>query len=496
MTRSKAGFIAFLPLVLAAAGQKLTKEEERWLERDVRAIVTDEEANLFRKLATSEERARFQEIFWARRDPAPRTRENEFREDFEQKIEIADSRFRARVGPGSATDMGVVFLVLGYPANVETGRGVVELDPGREGGIPESLEGSSTEEAPPGGRGAAGEPEDSPQRIQTWHYSPNEALGIPEGLEVKFRAQPGYGYRLVRSKEVDRFLEARRGALIVRPEIQYALDAEGRLLPTAGELPASAAARLLDELMSTGIGSDAVSFRVTPGFFRSHQETVYVPLLFELANDGPAEVTFFGAVSQDERVVARFEERVSLAGAWGSFEMPLQLAPGDYLVHVGVVDEATGESGSRASSLQVASFEPGDFTTSSVVLHAGAVRSDEIGGAPGRAFQFGSFDLAPRSHHPFFRAESLGIFYYVYGAANDPATGKPRVSARYLFLKDEKEVAQTSPRLLAATDGQAVASDEIPLASFEPGEYRLRVVVRDEIAGKAVERRSTFRVAP
>lgn len=489
--------VIVLPLLAAAAPQKLTKDEERWLEREVRAIITEEEAGIFRKLPTSEDRERFQRIFWARRDPDAGTEENEFQEDFERRAAIADSRFRARVGAGSGTDMGLVFLVLGFPASVETGRGVVQLDPGREGGIPESLEGSSTEEAPPGGRGAASEAEGgSPQRIQTWVYPPSEALGIPDGLEVRFRAQPGYGYRLVRTGEIDRRLEARRQGLVARPEIAYELDEDGRLLPMASDLPPSAAAKLLDELMTTGVGSDAFPFHVSPGFFRSHQGTAYVPLLFELENHGPAEVTFFGAVSDGERLVSRFEERVTIAEANGSFEVPLQLAPGDYLVHVGVLDEATARSGSRVTSLQVPSFDPGAFSMSSVVLHGGAARSDQPGGAPGRAFQFGALDLDPRSQHPFARTESLGVFFYVYGAASDPATGKARVTARYLFHRGERETAQTQPRLLASTEGQAMASDEIPLQGFEPGEYRLTVLVKDETVGKFLERRASFRVAP
>jgi GWxTD domain-containing protein len=497
MTRAVLGLLLFAPLVTAAIPQRLSRDEERWLERDVRAIVTDEEAKVFRKLATSEERARFQEIFWARRDPDPSTRENEFREEYEARVAVADSRFQARVGPGSATDMGVVFLLMGFPASVETGRGVVQLEPGRDGGIPASLEGSSTEEAGPGGGvPGGGGPEDAPQRIQTWRYPPDESLGFPDGLEVKFRAQPGYGYRLVRGKDLDRVLEARRRALVARPEVEYALGVDGRLLPMSPDVAGSRASRLLADLLAAGTETSAIPFHVAPAFFRSLAGEVYVPLLFELESGSIGDVTFFGAVSRDGQVVARFEERTYIPAAPGSFEVPLQLAPGDYLVHVGVVDEASGESGSRASSLQVAPFGASEFTTSSVVLHAGAVRSDERGGVAGRAFQFGALDLAPRSRHPFTRAESLGIFFYVYGAAVDPATGIPRVTARYLFHREERESAQTAPRILAASEGQAVASDEIPLDTFEPGEYRLRVLIADEVAGKTLERRSTFRILP
>lgn len=491
------GSSAILLLVLgSSASQKLSREEERWLERDVRALITEREAGIYRKLPTSEDRTRFQEIFWARRDPDPRTAENEFREEFENRLQVADSLFRARVGTGSSTDMGLVFLVLGFPESVGTGRGVVAIDPSREGGIPESLEGSGTEEAPPG-RAVSGEDSSvSPQRIQTWVYPPNEALGIPDGLEVRFRAQPGYGYRLVRTDELDRWLEMRRSGLVTRPEIDYAIDEDGYLLPLSGDVASRSAGTRLDEMMASGVTSDEVPFDVTPGFFRSNEDTVYVPLLFELQNGGPAAVTFFGAVSKDEREVERFESRVSLSEARASFELPLQLAPGDYVVHLGVLDEESGLSGSRITSLSVAGFDPEALSTSSIVLHGGVKRTEEPGGVAGRAFQFGALQLAPRSRRPFQPTEDLGIFYFVYGGASDPETGKPRITARYVFYRAQQEAAQTEPRLLAAGEGQAVASDAIPLATFEPGEYRLVVLVTDQVAGKSLERRASFRLVP
>ncbi len=41
-----------------------------------------------------------------------------------------------------------------------------------------------------------------------------------------------------------------------------------------------------------------------------------------------------------------------------------------------------------------------------------------------------------------------------------------------------------------------LASDEIPLEGFDPGEYRVAVLVRDEVSGKTLERRAAFRVVP
>jgi hypothetical protein len=102
----------------------------------------------------------------------------------------------------------------------------------------------------------------------------------------------------------------------------------------------------------------------------------------------------------------------------------------------------------------------------------------------------------PGAHTTFERTDSLGIFYFVYGGEPDSSTGKPRVSARYFFCLGQKATARTEPKLLAVAGGPSVANDEIPLAAFEPGEYRLVVQVKDEIAVTTLERRSSFRVGP
>src|SRR6266850_8594976 len=59
---------------------ELKKAYKDWLEKDVAYIITDEERKAFKKLQTDDERERFIEEFWRRRDPDPDTDENEFKE--------------------------------------------------------------------------------------------------------------------------------------------------------------------------------------------------------------------------------------------------------------------------------------------------------------------------------------------------------------------------------------------------------------------------------
>jgi GWxTD domain-containing protein len=78
-------------------------------------LMTSDEAKAFRAAKTDEEAQRLIDLFWARRDPTPGTPRNEFREEFESRVAIADHDFKFRNKRGSLTDHGRVFIVLGPP---------------------------------------------------------------------------------------------------------------------------------------------------------------------------------------------------------------------------------------------------------------------------------------------------------------------------------------------------------------------------------------------
>jgi hypothetical protein len=60
---------------------ELKGEYKKWLDEDVRWIITDEEQKAFKNLANDEERDQFIEQFWLRRNPNPDSPDNEFRDD-------------------------------------------------------------------------------------------------------------------------------------------------------------------------------------------------------------------------------------------------------------------------------------------------------------------------------------------------------------------------------------------------------------------------------
>ena len=65
--------------------QELKKAYVNWIN-DVDLIITKSERDAWNKLGTDEEREKFIEDFWHSRDPDPDTEENEFKQEFFERV--------------------------------------------------------------------------------------------------------------------------------------------------------------------------------------------------------------------------------------------------------------------------------------------------------------------------------------------------------------------------------------------------------------------------
>jgi GWxTD domain-containing protein len=105
------------------AEQRLKRElaapYKKWVDEDVVYIITKEERAAFQKLTTDQEREKFIEQFWLRRDPTPGTPENEFKEEHYRRIAYANARF-AGSKPGWKTDRGRTYIVWGPPDEIDS----------------------------------------------------------------------------------------------------------------------------------------------------------------------------------------------------------------------------------------------------------------------------------------------------------------------------------------------------------------------------------------
>src|SRR6266852_734241 len=154
---------------------ELKKAYKDWLEKDVAYIITDEERKAFKKLATDDERERFIEEFWRRRDPDPDTDENEFREEYYERIAYANEHFASGI-PGWKTDRGRIWIMYGKPDETET-------HPAGGAYNRESYEGGGSTSTYP---------------FERWFY--RYLPGVGSGIEIEFVDPTGSGeYRIARN---------------------------------------------------------------------------------------------------------------------------------------------------------------------------------------------------------------------------------------------------------------------------------------------------------
>jgi GWxTD domain-containing protein len=126
--------MAQAPVPAAPEQTEVGRAYQKWLKEEVVYIITDQERAAFKALATDQEREKFIEQFWLRRDPTPGTPENEFRDEHDRRIAYANSRFTAEI-PGWKTDRGRIYIQYGPPDEIESHpTGGTYRRPAEEGG--------------------------------------------------------------------------------------------------------------------------------------------------------------------------------------------------------------------------------------------------------------------------------------------------------------------------------------------------------------------------
>jgi GWxTD domain-containing protein len=97
--------------------QSLAPRYSRWLNEDVVYLIDQAERSAFLALTTDEERDKFVEQFWERRNPTPGA-PNKFKEEHYRRIVYANEHFASGV-PGWQTDRGHIYILYGPPDELE-----------------------------------------------------------------------------------------------------------------------------------------------------------------------------------------------------------------------------------------------------------------------------------------------------------------------------------------------------------------------------------------
>jgi len=109
-------------LLVSCASNSVPKsfdpESQEFLSK-VRYIISKDERNAFLHLPASE-RPGFIDEFWKKRDTNPLTDVNEFKVEYDKRINEANLLFKEGTTPGWLQDRGWLYILLGPPSNRET----------------------------------------------------------------------------------------------------------------------------------------------------------------------------------------------------------------------------------------------------------------------------------------------------------------------------------------------------------------------------------------
>jgi GWxTD domain-containing protein len=90
-----------------------------WADGPVKYLMLREETEMWRSLSSDDERQRFIDWFWTRRDPDTRDDVNPFKVGFYERVATANQRFPG-FPRGWRSDRGRVWIILGAPDNIST----------------------------------------------------------------------------------------------------------------------------------------------------------------------------------------------------------------------------------------------------------------------------------------------------------------------------------------------------------------------------------------
>lgn len=505
--------------------ERLRKELEgpfrKWLSEDVTYIITDEERQAFKRLATDEEREQFIEQFWLRRDPTPDSAENEFKEEHYRRIAYANERFASGI-PGWKTDRGRIYIAYGPADEVEShpSGGTYER-PIEEGG-------GTTSTFP----------------FEKWRYRWIEGIGTDVMIEFVDPTMTGEYRMTMDPSEKDALLYVPNAGLTLYEQMGMSSKAD-RFSRTDGtrlgtgmmplpnrmnqferlqqfanlQKPPAIKFKDLEAAVTSTVKYNLLPLKVRADYMRMTNSTILTNVTAQLEKKdlqfgdkegvSKAVVNIYGRItSMSRRVVNVFEDVVTVEvptellqeASKGSslYQKSIPLPPGTYRLNLVVKDIVGGNMTNYEMALNVPRYEEEKLGNSSLVL------ADLIEKVPTKSigtgqFVIGATKVRPRITETFKRNEKMGIYLQLYNFVPDEKTQKPNAVVQYEVVRNgsnEKifEFSEEVQKMDGASAQQYTIEKLLPLQNLEPGDYTLRLKVTDKNNNTTLTPSATFKI--
>lgn len=500
---------------------------KKWVDQDVRWIITDQELQAFKSLSNDEERDQFIENFWRRRNPNPDSPENEYRDEYYARIAYANDHFAAGK-PGWMTDRGHIYIAYGKPDSKDSHpSGGSYQRPMDEGG---------------------GETSTFPFEI--WHY--RYIPGIGDNIDIEFvdTCMCGDYHMTIDRSEKDALKHVPGAGLTLYEQQGQATKADrfsGGGLEQLGKGPMSAEnqskefdrldrfAKLMappeikfkdmDEYMTTSkiLSGPPFLFNVRTDYVKVTNDTVLVPLTLQIRNgditfnnkDGVATgtVNILGRIfNMTHRPIQTFEDTVNvqvpselLARTQNNqsvYWKALPLRPGLYKAVIVIKDVNNPDHVGRwVRSINVPRYDDDHLAASSLIL------ADTMERVPSKDIGAGNFVIGNTRIRPrvstgvglpvtFHRAQSLNFWMQVYNLGIDEKSKHNGATIQYQIqdLSTKKTVltAEDQTSKINPNADQVTIEKSLPLASLEPGNYEVTIKVDDGITKQQIAESAPF----
>lgn len=502
---------------------------KKWVNEDVRWIITDEELSAWKKLTTNAERDNFIEAFWQRRDPTPDTEENEYKDEHYRRIAYANEHFAAGI-PGWRTDRGRMYIMYGKPDSIDSHpMGGPYQRPAEEGG-------GSTETYP----------------FEVWRYRYLEGIG--QEVEIEFVDTCGCGeYHMTLDRsEKDALLHVPNAGLTDMESMGMANKADrfrGGIeslgqgffnqnnqtkqfdrLETFAKLNRAPEVKFkdLEAVVNTKIRYNLLPFDARVDYVRVTSDTVLVPITVQIPNSG---LTFVNKDGVSRATVNLFMRMTTLTGKIvQTFEEPLRLdvpselmdkvvnnvgvywkafpmRPGHYRLDIVVKDVNGDKLGTLGQGIMVPEFSEDKLASSTLIL------ADVLEPVPSREVGTGDFVIGTNKVRPkvapsapagkpatFKRAQNQRVNFWmqVYNLTLDEKTKKPSATVEYHVVNTSTN--QSVVDITENTDQMGNVGDQLtlqkslPLNKLDPGVYQVTIKVNDLVSKQTISPTAKFAV--
>ena len=474
MGRILLSVIVALFMTAGPAAAQLSAQNAEYFDGPAGLLLTADEAKLWKDITDNATAEAFIELFWVKRDHDLGTPLNEFRQDFNMRVEAADANFAYGKIRGAMSDRGRVLILLGRfsKRNIRAAGALV-------GG---NVAGSTAQPGGTAGGGTAAGYYDESGATEIWEYDTGtlpvklkqkvifaifkeSKIGLNDFILDRALRENTYTQKLM--KDIPE-------ALIIHPTLKEA--------PRFGLLPQSepASAEQMMWFEAERPWPEDATIVTAEGLIGGPRHFAWVSLFLPspvaTGDTLVGRLRPVGSESDFGTFVIPAEPQTSPNGVRYEFALPIE--SGAWVVDLAV---AAGVQALAVTSFEVETTPDRLEGTMISPIYWGTEVVKQSDATLGDPFNIGGWHLIPPERVELTASDSIDYMWYVLDPDVDEG-GNPNFQAVMSLYRNGKRVMRGSPKpaqLSKIADGLWMCGSGIALEIFkEPGEFKLKVEIK------------------